>query len=69
MYIDVSLCNRKKTMTFNSEQEKNEFIQKVIDKLLYVPSFKTHLECLMQKPEFDIPKNIKLSHKPGEFKK
>lgn len=52
-------------MTFNSEQEKKEFITDVIDKLAYCPGFKKELEEL--KAKYQIPEKIKLSHNVLNF--
>lgn len=50
---------------FKTEQEKKEYIQRVIDRLQYCPAFKTELDCMMLK--YDIPKNVKLSHNVSNF--
>lgn len=52
-------------ITFSSEFEKQEFVQKVLDKLLYCPGFKEDLEVLMT--NYKLPKDLKLSHRPMDF--
>tara|TARA_R110002126_G_scaffold121429_2_gene262981 strand:+ start:170 stop:349 length:180 start_codon:yes stop_codon:yes gene_type:complete len=52
-------------MTFSSEFEKQEFIQKVIDRLLYCPGFKEKLEDVIKK--YEIPESVKLTYKLHGF--
>jgi hypothetical protein len=52
-------------MTFNSEDEKKQFMTEVIDKLLYCPGFKEELQQLMTKHQ--VPTERKVSHKAMDF--
>ena len=50
---------------FGNEQDKKEFLQKVIDKLHYCDGFKMELELMMLK--YSIPENVKIQTEPKKF--
>lgn len=52
-------------MTFNSEDEKKQFLTEVIDKTLYCKGYYEELKQLNKK--YQIPKERKVSHKAMDF--
>lgn len=53
-------------MIFNSEDEKKQFMQEVIDKVLYCKGYYEELKELNTK--YQIPTERKISHKAMDFK-
>ena len=52
-------------MIFNSEDEKKQFMQEVIDRVLYCKGFYEDLKQLNEK--YQIPTERKLTHKAVDF--
>jgi len=64
--LKKSLTMKIRQNVFGNEQDKKEFLQKVIDKLHYCDGFKMELELMMLK--YSIPDSVRIQTEPKKFK-